>query len=150
MSLDFYPAQYGRFTNPFNNFVSPIKADETADDLSDMLSFNQLSAAKLIPLLALPVGEDGCGDIAAAELYRRCFAVLKMDASVIAEFTCAEDELLSWVLSELGAGDHGPEIINIGTDANTVAGLRRRVQRLLDLALLTMQRHGDKGCIQMC
>ena len=98
----------------------------------------------------MPVDEYGCGDITAAELYRRCFAVLNMDASVIAEFTCAKDELLGQVLSELGAGDHGPEVINIGTDANTVAGLRRRVQMLLDLALLTMQRHGDKGCIQMC
>ena len=43
MSLDFYPAQYGRFTNPFTEYVSTVKADETADDLSDMLSFNQSS-----------------------------------------------------------------------------------------------------------
>ena len=151
MSLDFYPAQYGRFTNPFNNFVSPIKADETADDLSDMLSFNGNSAAKLIPLLALPVDEDGAGEIAAADLYQRCHAVLSMNKDVIAEFTCATDDVLNQVLSELGAGaPNGPKVIDIGTDADTVEGLQRRVQMLSDLALLTMQRHGAKGCIQMC
>ena len=151
MSLDFYPAKYGRFTNPFSDFVSPIKADETADDLSDMLSFNQSSAAKLIPLLALPVDEDGAGEIAAADLYQRCHAVLSMNKDVIAEFTCATDDVLAQVLSELGAGtSRGPQVITIGTDADTVEGLRRRVRLLSDLALLTMQRHGAKGCIQMC
>ena len=103
MSLDFYPAKYGRFTNPFN-VRFPIKADETADDLSDMFSFNQSSAAKLIPLLALPVDEDGAGEIAAADLYQRCHAVLSMNKDVIAEFTCATDDVLDQVLSELGAG----------------------------------------------
>lgn len=151
MSLSFYPAQYGRFTNPFNNFISPVKADEPAEDLSDMLSFNNNSAAKLIPLLSLPVDEDGAGEISAADLYQRCQAVLSMNESLIAEFTCAEDTLLTQILSELGAGTpKGPKVVNIGTDANTVEGLRRRVSQLSDLALLTMQRHGSKGCIQMC
>ena len=150
MSLDFYPAQSGRFTNPFNDHIATVKADETADDLSDMLSFNQSSAAKLIPLLALPV-EDGYGEIAAADLYQRCHAVLMKDRSAIEEFTCAEDALISLVLTELGAGSQaGPQVVSIGTDAHTVEGLRRRVLQLKDLALQTMQRHGSRGCIQMC
>lgn len=150
MSLDFYPAQSGRFTNPFNNHIATVKADETADDLRDMLSFNQASVAKLIPLLALPV-EDGYGEIAAADLYQRCHAVLLRDRAIIEEFTCAEDALLARVLDELGAiAPNGPQVISIGTDAHTVEGLRRRVLQLKDLALLTMQRHGSRGCIQMC
>jgi hypothetical protein len=150
MSLDFYPAQSGRFTNPFNDHIATLKADEPADDLSDMLSFNQASAAKLIPLLALPV-EDGYGEIAAADLYQRCHAVLLRDRAVIAEFTCAKDALLAQVLTDLGAGSStGPQVIDIGTDAHTVEGLRRRVLQLKDLALLTMQRHGSRGFVQMC
>lgn len=150
MSLDFYPAQAGRFTNGFNDFIVRVKADETAEDLSDMLSFNQSTAAKLIPLLALPV-EDGYGEIAAADLYQRCHAVLQKDRAAIEEFTCAEDTLLSQVLTELGADSpSGPQVINVGTDANTVEGLRRRVLHLQELALLTMQRHGSQGWIQMC
>ena len=150
MSLDFYPAQAGRFTNPFNDQVATLKADEPAADLSDMLSFNQSSAAKLIPLLALPI-EDGYGEIAAADLYRRCHAVLLKESAVIAEFTCAEDALLSQILTELGAGSPtGPQVINVGTDAHTVEGLRRRITQLMNLALLTMQRHGALGYIQMC
>lgn len=150
MSLDFYPAQSGRFTNGFNDCIARIKADETAEDFSDMLSFNQSTAAKLIPLLALPV-EDGYGEIAAADLYQRCHAILLRNRAAIEEFTCAEDDLLKQVLTELGANSpSGPQIINVGTDANTAAGLRRRVLNLQKLALLTMQRHGSRGWIQMC
>lgn len=115
-----------------------------------MLSFNQSTAAKLIPLLALPV-EDGYGEISAANLYQRCHAILLKDRSSIEEFTCAEDAFLSQILNELGAGSlGGPQVINVGTDANTVEGLRRRVRQLKDLALLAMQRHGDRGYVQMC
>jgi len=150
MSLDFYPAQSGRFTNPFNSQIATVKADEPADDLSDIVSFSQSSAAKLIPLLALPVG-DGYGEIAAADLYQRCHAVLLKDKSAIEEFTCAEDAFLTQILAELGAGSPtGPQVLNIGTDAHTVEGLRRRVLQLKDLALLTMQRHGSRGYVQMC
>lgn len=150
MSLDFYPAQFGRFTNPFNDYVATVKADEPAEDYSDVVSFNQSSAAKLVPLLALPV-EDGYGEIAAADLYQRCHAVLLKNRSAIEEFTCAEDAFLAKVLAELGAGSPtGPQVINCGTDANTVEGLRRRVSQLKDLALVAMQRHGARGCIQMC
>jgi hypothetical protein len=150
MSLAFYPARSGRFTNPFNDQIATVKADEPAADLSDMLSFNQASAAKLIPLLALPV-EDGYGEIAAADLYQRCHAVLLKDRSAIEEFTCAEDAFLCQVLAELGAGaPTGPQVIDIGTDAHTVEGLRRRVLQLKDLALIAMQRHGSWGYIQMC
>lgn len=150
MSLDFYPAQSRRFTNPFNDQVATVKADEPAADLSDMLSFNQSSAAKLIPLLALPV-ENGYGEIAAADLYQRCHAVLLKDSAVIAEFTCAEDVFLAEILTALGAGSStGPQAINIGTDAHTTDGLRRRVLKLKALALLTMQRHGSRGYVQMC
>ena len=95
MSLDFYPAQAGRFTNGFNDYIARVKADETADDLSDMLSFSQDSAAKLIPLLGLPIDEDGCGEIAAADLYQRCHIALSLDEAAIAEFTCAKDALLN-------------------------------------------------------
>lgn len=150
MSLDFYPAQSGRFTNPFNDRIATVKADDPAEDYSDVVSFNQSSAVKLIPLLALPV-EDGYGEIAAADLYQRCHAVLLKDRSAIAEFTCAEDAFLAQILTELGAGSaDGPQIINIGTDAHTVEGLRRRVLQLKDLALLSMQRHGSRGYVQMC
>lgn len=150
MSLDFYPAQAGLFINPHNDHIATIKADETADDCSGMLSFNQSTAAKLIPLLALPV-EDGYGEMAAADLYQRCHAVLLKNRAAIEEFTCAEDTLLSQVLAELGAGSsNGPQIVNVGTDAYTVTGLRRRVLQLKDIALLTMQRHGSQGWIQMC
>lgn len=150
MSLDFYPAQSGRFINPVNNQISTIKADEPADDFSDVVSFNQSSAAKLIPLLALPI-EDGYGEIAAADLYQRCHAVLLMDRAAIEEFTCAEDRFLSQMLKELGAGaTDGPQVISLGTDAHTVEGLRRRVLQLKDLALVAMQRHGSRGCVQMC
>ena len=150
MSLDFYPAQSGRFINPFNDQVATVKADEPAEDYSDVVSFNQSSAAKLIPLLALPV-EDGYGEIAAADLYQRCHAVLLLKRAAIEEFTCAEDAFLSQVLAELGAGAAaGPQVIAIGTDAHTVDGLRRRVLQLKDLALLTMQRHGSRGYVQMC
>jgi|GEM_PF-3055367 len=150
MSLDFYPAQSGRFTNPFNNQIATVKADEPAEDLSDMLSFNQTSAAKLIPLLALPVAE-GYGEMAAADLYQRCHAVLRSDRAVIEEFTCAQDVVLSEILTELDAGSStGPQVIAIGTDADTVEGLRRRVLQLKDLALLAMQRHGARGYVQMC
>ena len=103
MSLDFYSAQSGRFTNPFNNKIATIKTDEPTADFSDMVSFNQSSAAKLIPLLSLPV-EDGYGEIAAADLYQRCHAVLLKDKSAIEEFTCAEDAFLAQILAELGAG----------------------------------------------
>lgn len=150
MSLDFYPAQAGLFMNPHNDHIATVKADETAEDLSDMLSFNQGSAAKLIPLLALPV-ENGYGEIAAADLYQRCHAVLLKNRAAIEEFTCAEDTLLRQVLAELSAGSpSGPQVINMDTDAHTVEGLRRRVLQLKDLALLTMQRHGSQGYIQMC
>lgn len=150
MSLDFYPAQAGRFANPFNNYIATVRADETDEDCSDMLSFNQSTAAKLIPLLALPV-EDGYGEIAAADLYQRCHAVLLRNRAVIEEFTCAKDALLRQVLTELGADSpSGPQVIDIGTDANTAEGLRRRVLLLKDLSLLTMQRHGSQGWIQMC
>lgn len=150
MSLDFYPAQSSRFTNGFNDFIDRIKADETAEDFSDMLSFNRSTAAKLIPLLALPV-EDGCGEIAAADLYQRCYAVLQKDEAAVEEFTCAEDALLKQVLTELGADSpRGPQVIEVGTDANTAEGLRLRVLHLQELALLTMQRHGSRGWIQMC
>ena len=150
MSLDFYPAQCGRFPNPFNDQIATLKADEPADDFSDVVSFNQVSAAKLIPLLALPV-EDGYGEIAAADLYQRCHAVLLMNRAAIEEFTCAEDRFLSQVLKALGAGDSdGPQVVNIGTDAHTAEGLLRRVLRLQNLALLAMQRHGSRGYIQMC
>jgi hypothetical protein len=150
MSLDFYPAQFGRFPNPFNDHIATVKADEPAADLSDMLSFNQASAAKLIPLLALPV-VNGSGEIAAADLYQRCHAVLLRDRAAIEEFTCAEDALLSQILMELGANSPtGPQVIDVGTDAHTVEGLRRRVLQLKDLALLTMQRHGSRGCVQIC
>lgn len=150
MSLDFYPAQSGLFTNPHNDYIATVKADDTADDLSDMASFNQSSAAKLIPLLALPV-EDGYGEIAAADLYQRCHAVLLKNRAAIEEFTCAEDALLNQVLTELGSGSsNGPQIINIGTDAHTVEGLRRRVLQLKDIALIAMQRHGSQGYIQIC
>lgn len=151
MSLDFYPAQSGLFMNPHNDHITTIKADETADDCSDMLSFNQSSAAKLIPLLALPVDEGGYGEMAAADLYQRCHAVLLKNRAAVEEFTCAEDALLSQVLTELGANSpSGPQVINVGTDANTAEGLRRRVLHLQELALLTMQRHGSRGWIQMC
>ncbi|MEL7223993.1 MAG: hypothetical protein AAGL17_03805 [Cyanobacteria bacterium J06576_12] len=111
MSLDFYPAQSGQFTNPFDNQIDTIKADEPAEDLSDMLSFNQSSAAKLIPLLALPV-EDGYGEIAAADLYQRCHAVLLKDKSAIEEFTCAEDMLIAQILTELTSGSpSAPNVI---------------------------------------
>ena len=150
MSLDFYPAQSGRFTNPFNDQIATVQADEPTDDFSDVLSFNQSSAAKLVPLLALPV-EDGYGEIAAADLYQRCHAVLLKDRAAIEEFTCAEDRFLSQLVKELGAGtSDGPQVISLGTDAHTVEGLRRRVLRLQDLALLAMQRHGSRGYIQMC
>lgn len=150
MSLDFYPAQLGHFTNPFNDQIATVRADEPAEDYSDVVSFNQSSAAKLIPLLALPV-EDGCGEIAAADLYQRCHAVLLKNRSAIEEFTCAEDAFLSQVLTELGVGSPaGPQVIDIGTDAHTVNGLRRRVLQLKDLALVAMQRHGARGCVQMC
>ena len=150
MSLDCYPAQFGRFTNPFNDQIATVKADAPAEDYSDVVSFNQSSAAKLIPLLALPV-KDGYGEIAAADLYQRCHAVLLKDRSVIAEFTCAEDAFLAQILRELGAGcADGPPVIYIGTDADTVEGLRRRVLQLKDLALLSMQRHGSRGYVQMC
>ncbi|EDX82532.1 hypothetical protein S7335_1236 [Synechococcus sp. PCC 7335] len=150
MSLDFYPAQFGCFTNPFNNQIETIKADEPADDFSVVVSMNQASAAKLIPLLALPV-EDGYGEMAAADLYQRCHVVLLKNRAAIEEFTCAEDNFLSQVLKELGAGStDGPQIINVGTDANTVEGLRRRVLLLKDLALLSMQRHGSRGYVQIC
>lgn len=151
MSLDFYPAQSGRFTNPFTDQIAIVKADEPADDFSDVVSFNQSSAAKLIPLLALPV-EDGYGEIAAADLYQRCHAVLLKDRSAIEEFTCAEDRFLSQVLKELGTGaTDGPhQVISLGTDAHTVEGLRRRVLQLKDLALVAMQRHGSRGYVQMC
>ena len=150
MSLDFYPARSGCFTNPFNDQIATVKADAPAEDYSDVVSFNQSSAAKLIPLLALPV-EDGYGEIAAADLYQRCHAVLLKDRSAIEEFTCAEDTFLSQILSELGAGSaDGPQVIHIGTDAHTVEGLRRRVLQLKDLALLSLQRHGSSGYIQMC
>lgn len=112
--------------------------------------FNQSTAAKLVPLLALPV-EDGHGEIAAADLYQRCHAVLLKEKSAIEEFTCAEDAFLAQILSELGAGSPtGPQVINIGTDANTVEGLRRRVLQLQDLALVALQRHGSRGYVQMC
>lgn len=150
VSLDFYPAKFGLFTNPYNSFISTVKADEPAEDYSDVLSFNQGTAAKLIPLLALPV-EDGYGEIAAADLYKRCCAALRMDRSTIEEFTCAEDSLLAKVMAELGAdAEDSLSVINIGTDAKIVKGLRRRVSQLRDLALLTMQRHGAKAIIQMC
>jgi len=150
MSLDFYPAQSGRFTNHFNNQIATVKADEPTEDLSDMLSFNQTSAAKLIALLALPVA-DGYGEMAAADLYQRCHAVLLSDRAVIEEFTCAQDVFLSEILTELGAGSSiGPQVIEMGTDADTVEGLRRRVLQLKDLALLAMQRHGARGYVQMC
>ena len=150
MSLDFYPAQSGCFTNPFNDQIATVKADAPAEDYRDVVSFNQSSAAKLIPLLALPV-KDGYGEIAAADLYQRCHAVLLKDRSAIEEFTCAEDTFLSQILSELGAGSaDGPQVINIGTDAHTVEGLRRRVLQLKDLALLSLQRHGSRGYVQMC
>ena len=150
MSLDFYPAQKGSFTNPHTGRSETLKVDETAEDLSDMLSFNQSSAAKLIPLLALPV-KDGYGEIEAADLYQRCHAALTRNKAAIEEFTCAKDSVLSQLLDELGAGSKdGPQIISIGTDAHTVEGLRRRVSRIKNLALLTMQRHGAKGVIQMC
>ena len=150
MSLDFNPAQARRFTNPFNDQISTIKADEPAEDYSDVVSFNQNSAAKLIPLLALPV-EGGYGEIAAADLYQRCQAVLLKDKSAISEFTCAEDAILTQVLAELGAGAaDGPQVIELGTDAHTVEGLRRRVLQLEALALLAMQRHGSRGYVQMC
>lgn len=150
MSLDFYPARSGCFTNPFNDQIATVKADAPAEDYRDVVSFNQSSAAKLIPLLALPV-KDGYGEIAAADLYQRCHAVLLKDRSVIAEFTCAEDTFLSQILSELGAGSaDGPLIIAVGTDAHTVEGLRRRVLQLKALALLSLQRHGSRGYVQMC
>ena len=153
MSLDFYPAQAGRFTNGFNNFTTVVKADETADDLSDMCSFSQDSAAKLVPLLGLPIDEDGYGEIAAADLYQRCHAVLQGDRAVIEEFTCAKDARFEQILTELAtglsAGSQGPRVINM-SDAHTVEGLRRRVLHLQELALLTMQRHGSQGWIQMC
>ncbi|MEO0644724.1 MAG: hypothetical protein AAFZ17_01000 [Cyanobacteria bacterium J06650_10] len=150
MSLDFYPAKSGLFTNPYNGLVSSIKADEPAEDYSDVLSFNQSTAAKLISLLSLPV-EDGYGEIAAADLYQRCCAALRMDRSAVEEFTCAEDAFLTKVIAELSTGtDDNLSALNIGTDANTVKGLRRRVLQLRDLALLTMRRHGAKGIIQMC
>jgi len=135
MSLDFYPAQSGLFTNPFNDHIATVKAEEPAEDFSDVVLFNQSSAAKLIPLLALPV-EEGYGEISAADLYQRCHAVLHSDRAVIEEFTCAEDAFLSQILTELGAG--------------SAEGLRRRVLQLKDLALLAMQRHGSLGYIQMC
>lgn len=150
MSLDFYSAQSGLFTNPFNDQIATVKADEPAADFSDVVSFNQSSAAKLIPLLALPV-EDGYGEIAAADLYQRCHAVLLKDKSAIEEFTCAEDAFLAQILAELGVGSStGPQVIDIGTDAHTVIGLRRRVLQLKKLALLAIQRHGAKGYVQIC
>ena len=150
MSLDFYSAQFGCFTNPFNNQIATVKADAPAEDYRDVVSFNQSSAAKLIPLLALPV-EEGYGEIAAADLYQRCHAVLLKDNSAIAEFTCAEDTFLAQILTELGAGGaDGPQVISVGTDAHTVEGLRRRILQLQDLALLSMQRHGSRGYVQMC
>ncbi|MEM9944873.1 MAG: hypothetical protein AAF810_02285 [Cyanobacteria bacterium P01_D01_bin.36] len=150
MSLDFYPAKIGLFTNSNNGIATTVKADEPAEDYSDVLSFNQSTAAKLIPLLSLPV-EDGYGEIAAADLYQRCFSALHLDKSALEEFTCAEDAFLAQILAELGAdADDGPSVINIGTDSNTAKGLRRRILQLHDLALLTMQRHGSKGIVQMC
>ena len=154
MSLDFYPAQAGRFTNGFNDYIARVKADEiAADDLSNMLSFSQDSVAKLIPLLGLPIDEDGCGEIAAADLYQRCHTALSLDEAAIAEFTCAENALLNQVLAELASGlttgSQCPRVINM-SDAHTVEGLRHRVLHLQDLALLTMQRHGSRGWIQMC
>ena len=150
MSLDFYPAQSGRFTNPFSNQIATLKADEPAEDFSDMVSFNQSSAAKLIPLLALPV-EDGYGEIAAADLYQRCHAVLLKDRAAIEEFTCAEDAFIAQVIAELSDGSPAaPNVVAVGTDAHTAKGLRRRVLQLKELALLAMQRHGSRACIQMC
>ncbi|PZO16889.1 MAG: hypothetical protein DCF25_11890 [Leptolyngbya foveolarum] len=150
MSLDFYPAQAGRFSNLSTHQIDTLKADEPMEDFSDMLSFNQSSAAKLIPLLALPV-EDGYGEMAAADLYQRCHAALLKDSAAIEEFTCAEDRLVAQVLTELSGSDSsGPQVINVGTDAHMVEGLRRRVLQLKDLALLTMQRHGSRGYVQMC
>lgn len=145
MTLDFYPAQAGRFYQ-----IATIKADEPAEDFSDMLSFSQSTAAKLIPLLALPVA-DSYGEIAAADLYHRCHAVLLRNEAVIEEFTCAEDALLAQILTELGTSTTGgPQVIHVGTDAYTAEGLRRRVMQLGDLALLTIQRHGSRGYIQIC
>jgi hypothetical protein len=150
MSLDFYPAQRGQFFNRAG-YEQNIRADEPNNDFSDMRSLNSGSAAKLIPLLALSINEDGYGEITAADLYQRCYAVLLKDRAVIEEFTCAKDTLLAQVLAELGASSpDGPQLITIGTDADTVEGLRRRIHDLMALALLTIQRHGARGCVQMC
>ena len=144
MSLDFYPAKSGIFPSEYSDYVATIKADKVADDFSDMLSFNNATAAKLISLLNLPVDEDNYGEIAAADLYQRCHALLTGNSAVIEEFTA---DSLPDTTAESSSG---ARIINIGTNANTVAGLRRRLQQLQDLSLLTMQRHGSLSCLQIC
>lgn len=104
-----------------------MKTDEPAADLSDMLSFNHFSAAKLIPLLALLM-EEGYGEIVADDLYQCCHAVSLTNKSVVGEFACVKDYRVNEVLTELGASSSdGLEVINVGTGTNTVEGLRRRV-----------------------
>lgn len=147
MSLNFHIAEYNLHLvrGLFQTLkVDPIINDEDYTD-KNMLKLNDRSAAMLIPLLNLPV-DDGYGEINAADLYKTCSVSLTQDFAHYSEFTCATDEFVGQVVRSLMGSNTRNVIVS---QEPSVLDLKEKVERIMNLAMYAIERHGSLAWIQM-